>query len=966
MPLRNFPKRHIGPRDADVNEMLKVIGVKNLDELIDKTIPAQIRLKKELDLKTSRSEHWYLRELEALAQKNKVFRSYIGKGYYNTIVPPAIQRNVLENPGWYTAYTPYQAEIAQGRLEALINFQTMVTDLTKMEIATASLLDEATAAAEAMSMFYALRSRQAKKDNVNQFFVSDKCFQQTIDVLKTRAEPLGIDLIIGDYKDFDLSNNLFGAIIQYPDSNGNVADYRNFVNRAHENDVKVVVAADLLSLALLTPPGEWGADCVIGSSQRFGVPMGFGGPHAAFFATRQDYKRHIPGRIVGVSTDRHGKKGFRLALQTREQHIRRDKATSNICTAQALLAVMASMYAVYHGPNGIRIIAEDIHRKTCKLATALKKLGYELANEVYFDTLDVVLPEGVTKVNIEELAHKYEINLHYHYTNQVGISLDETVSRKDFDDLLEIFQRAMEKNDKLEIPDSFTSPIKGFFKRESSYLEHPIFNSFHSETEMMRYIKRLENKDLSLTHSMIPLGSCTMKLNAASELMPITWPEWANIHPFAPYSQTAGYRDMFEELKNMLSEITGFAGVSLQPNSGAQGEFAGLMVIRNYHLSRGENQRNVVLIPSSAHGTNPASAVMAGMKVVVVACDQDGNIDVDDLRKKAEEHADNLSALMITYPSTHGVFEESVLEITQIIHDNGGQVYMDGANMNAQVGLTNPGIIGADVCHLNLHKTFAIPHGGGGPGMGPIGVAKHLLPYIPGHSVIDTGGVHNFSAISAAPWGSALILLVSYGYIKMLGKEGLTDSTKYAILNANYIKAKLEKEYSILYQGKNKTVAHEMVVDCRPFKKHSIEVADIAKRLVDYGFHAPTLSWPVAGTLMIEPTESESKEELDRFCDAMLSIRKEIAEIEKEIYPKNDNVLVNAPHTAEEATSDHWDHSYSRQKAVYPLSYTRLAKFWVSIARLDDAYGDRHLVCTCPPMEEYMEAEVAEKTEQPT
>lgn len=964
MPLRNFPKRHIGPRDADVNEMLKVIGVDNLDELIDKTVPAQIRLNKDLDLRTSRSEHWYLRELEELAQKNNVFRSYIGKGYYNTIVPPAIQRNVLENPGWYTAYTPYQAEIAQGRLEALINFQTLVTDLTKMEVATASLLDEATAAAEAMSMFYALRSREAKKNNVSQFFVSDKCFQQTIDVLKTRAEPLGIDLIIGDYKDFDLSNNLFGALIQYPDTNGNVVDYRSFVNQAHENDVKVAVAADLMSLALLTPPGEWDADCVLGSSQRFGVPMGFGGPHAAFFATREDYKRHLPGRIVGVSNDRHGKKGFRLALQTREQHIRRDKATSNICTAQALLAVMASMYAVYHGPRGIKTIAEDIHNRTCRLADALIEMGYEIGNKVYFDTLDVILPEGITKVQIEEIADELEINLHYHYTNNVGISLDETVSRQDFRDIVEIFKRA--SNSKITLYEKdLDSPIQGFFKRESAYLEHPVFNSFHSETEMMRYIKRLENKDLSLTHSMIPLGSCTMKLNAASELMPITWPEWANIHPFAPYAQTAGYRDMFEELKKMLSEITGFAGVSLQPNSGAQGEFAGLMVIRNYHLSRGENQRNVVLIPSSAHGTNPASAVMAGMKVVVVACDDAGNIDVEDLKKKAEENAEHLSALMITYPSTHGVFEESVLDITKIVHDNGGQVYMDGANMNAQVGLTNPGIIGADVCHLNLHKTFAIPHGGGGPGMGPIGVAKHLLPYIPGHSVIDTGGIHNFSAISAAPWGSALILLVSYGYIKMLGKEGLTDSTKYAILNANYIKTRLEKEYSILYKGKNNTVAHEMVVDCRPFKKYGIEVADIAKRLVDYGFHAPTLSWPVAGTLMIEPTESESKEELDRFCDAMLSIRKEISEIEQEIYTKDDNVLVNAPHTAEEATSDHWNHSYTRQKAVYPLSYTRLSKFWVPIARLDDAYGDRHLVCTCPPMEEYMEPEAASNSEQP-
>ena len=963
MPLRNFPKRHIGPREVDTAEMVKTIGFKSLNELVDKTVPAQIRLKKDLDLRTSRSEHWYLRELEKLAQKNQVFRSYIGKGYYNTIVPPAIQRNVLENPGWYTAYTPYQAEISQGRLEALINFQTMVIDFTKMEIATASLLDEATAAGEAMSMFYALRSREAKKENVNQFFISDKCFQQTIDVLKTRAEPLGIDLIIGDYKDFDLSNNLFGAIVQYPDTNGSVEDYRAFIENAHKNDVKVVVAADLMSLALLTPPGEWGADCVVGNSQRFGVPMGFGGPHAAFFATREEYKRHIPGRIVGVSNDRNGKQGFRLALQTREQHIKRDKATSNICTAQALLAVMASMYAVYHGPSGIKTIAEDIHKKTCRLADALEEMGYQIANEAYFDTLDIVLPEGINKVQIEEIANELEINLFYHYTNRVGITLDETVSRQDFRDIVEIFKRASKSKITL-YEKELDSPIKGDLARKSTYLEHEVFNSFHSETELMRYLKRLENRDLSLTHSMIPLGSCTMKLNAASELMPITWPEWANIHPFAPYSQTAGYRGMFEELKTMLSEITGFAGVSLQPNSGAQGEFAGLMVIRNYHLSRGENQRNVVLIPSSAHGTNPASAVMAGMNVVVVKCDDDGNIDVDDLKQKAEENADHLSALMITYPSIHGVFEESVLDITKIVHDNGGQVYMDGANMNAQVGLTNPGIIGADVCHLNLHKTFAIPHGGGGPGMGPICVAEHLLPYLPGHSVVDTGGINNISAVSAAPWGSALILLVSYGYIKMLGMEGLTNSTKHAILNANYIKSRLENEYSILYKGKNNTVAHEMVIDCRPFRKVGVEVADIAKRLVDYGFHAPTLSWPVAGTLMIEPTESESKEELDRFCDAMLAIRKEISEIEQEIYPKNDNVLVNAPHTAEEATSDHWDHSYTRQKAVYPLPYTRLAKYWSPVARIDNAYGDRHLVCTCPPIEEYSEHATASEFDE--
>ncbi len=958
MPLRNFPKRHIGPRDAEVKEMMATIGYDSLDELIDKTVPAEIRLKAPLDLPSSRSEHWYLRELEKLAQKNDVFRSYIGMGYYNTIVPPAIQRNVLENPGWYTAYTPYQSEIAQGRLEALINFQTMVMDFTAMEIANASLLDEATAAAEAMSMFFATRSRQAVKAGANRFFVSENCFPQTIDVIKTRAVPMDIELIIGNHKDFNMTDSFFGALLQYPDGIGSAEDYRKFVNQAHELGAKVAVASDLMSLALLTPPGEWGADVVVGNTQRFGVPMGFGGPHAAFFATKDEFKRHIPGRIIGVSEDRHGAPAFRLALQTREQHIRRDKATSNICTAQALLAVMASMYAVYHGPTGLKTIAENIHLKTTRLAEGLENLGYKIKNKVYFDTLFIELPEGVTKVGIEEIANKKEINLRYFNSNHVGISMDETISRDDFQDIYEVFLEASGR-DANEIPAGAESPIQGFFKRESTFLEHPVFNMYHSETELMRYIKRLENKDLSLTHSMISLGSCTMKLNAASELMPITWPEWANIHPFAPSTQTSGYHEMFEGLKRALCEITGFAGVSLQPNSGAQGEYSGLMVIRNYHHSRGEDHRNIALIPESAHGTNPASAVMAGMKVVVVKCDNEGNIDVEDLRQKAVENADNLSALMITYPSTHGVFEESVVEINKIIHENGGQVYMDGANMNAQVGLTNPGIIGADVCHLNLHKTFAIPHGGGGPGMGPICVAAHLTPFLPGHSVGETGGFNNISAVSAAPFGSALILLISYGYIKMLGRDGVTDATKYAILNANYIKARLSGAYSILYKGKNDTVAHEMVVDCRPFKAMAnVEVADIAKRLIDFGFHAPTVSWPVAGTLMIEPTESESKGELDRFCDAMLQIRKEIEEIEKEIYPKDDNVLKNAPHTALEVTADKWEQAYSREKAAYPLGYLRTAKFWVPVGRVDNAAGDRNLVCSCPPLSHYEKNEV--------
>jgi glycine dehydrogenase len=941
--------------------MLATVGVQTLDELIDQTVPERIRLRKPLDLPTGRSEHFYLRELKALAAKNKVYRSYIGMGYYNTIVPPAIQRNILENPGWYTAYTPYQSEIAQGRLEALVNFQTMVTDLTAMEIANASLLDEATAAAEGMGMLFAARERDAVKREANIFFVSEQCFPQTIDVLRTRAIPMGIELIVGNHNSFKLNDKVFGAMLQYPDATGTVHDYRKFTEAAHANGTGVVVATDLLALTLLTPPGEWGADVVVGNSQRFGVPMGYGGPHAAFFATKEAYKRHIPGRLVGVSTDSHGAPAYRLALQTREQHIRRDKATSNICTAQSLLAIMASMYAVYHGPDGLRSIAGEIHKLTTRLAQSLEVLGYKVVNKVYFDTLYIELPEGTSKVLLSEKAIAKEINLRYFNTNHVGISLDETVSRQDFQDIYNIFASAV-KHPKEHMPAEVTSPIQGFFKRTSAYLTHPTFNRYHSETELMRYMKRMENKDLSLTHSMISLGSCTMKLNSASELMPITWPEWCNIHPFAPENQTLGYREMFEGLRRWLCEITGFAGVSLQPNSGAQGEYAGLMVIRNYHISRGDRHRNIALIPSSAHGTNPASAVMAGMDVVVVACDDQGNIDVEDLRNKAAEHAANLSCLMVTYPSTHGVFEESIIEINEIVHSHGGQVYMDGANMNAQVGLTSPGLIGADVCHLNLHKTFAIPHGGGGPGMGPICVASHLVPFLPGHSVVDMGGINKISAVSAAPWGSALILLISYGYIRMLGADGVTDATKYAILNANYIKKRLEHAYSILYQGKNGRVAHEMIIDCRPFKSAGIDVMDIAKRLIDYGFHAPTVSWPVAGTLMIEPTESESREELDRFCDAMLQVRKEIEEVEQGTYPATDNVLHNAPHTAEEVTANEWNHSYGREKAAYPVAYNRRWKYWSPVGRVDNAYGDRNLVCTCPPLSAFEKPAEAQET----
>jgi glycine dehydrogenase len=868
-----------------------------------------------------------------------------------------VKRNVLENPGWYTAYTPYQAEIAQGRLEALLNFQTMVSDLTGLEIANASLLDEATAAAEAMIMLYNARSRAAVKAGVNKFFVSADCFPQTIDLLHTRSAPLGIELTIGDHDDVHLSEEFFGALLQYPSVNGYVKNLKPFVDRAHEVGASVAVAADLMSLVLLKSPGSWGADVVVGNTQRFGVPLGYGGPHAAYFATRDEFKRHIPGRIIGVSLDSQGNPALRMALQTREQHIKRDRATSNICTAQALLAIMASMYAVYHGPKGLKQIATNIHRKTVVLAEKLKSLGYEVKSEVYFDTIKVVPPTGVTVTEIKEIAEREGINFRYIENRSIGISMDERTNIGELQKVLEVFASAAEKDPiyvKMSELHEEGGVLSADLLREDDYLKHKVFNSYHSETEMMRYIKRLENKDISLVHSMISLGSCTMKLNAASELYPISMPEFANIHPFVPLYQTKGYQIVFNELEKALCEITGFEAVSFQPNSGAQGEYAGLMVIDQYHKSRGDEHRNIALIPSSAHGTNPASAVMAGMKVVVTKCDENGNIDVEDLRAKAEEHQENLSCLMVTYPSTHGVFEESIQEVTQIIHDNGGQVYMDGANMNAQVGLTNPGLIGADVCHLNLHKTFAIPHGGGGPGMGPIGVAKHLAPFLPGHSVVPIGGNQPISAVSAAPWGSSLILLISYGYIKMLGAEGVKKSTELAILNANYIKSKLDGHFEVLYTGKHGTVAHEMILDCRDFKRTSgVEVGDIAKRLMDYGYHAPTVSFPVAGTLMVEPTESESKEELDRFVEAMISIRNEIKEIETGSADAEDNVLLNAPHTSRMVVTDNWNHSYSREKAAFPLRFVADAKVWPAVGRVDNARGDRNLICTCPTVESY-------------
>ena len=947
-----FSSRHIGLSPSDIESMLTAIGENSIDELIEKTIPKSIRLSRDLKLATPMSEYQYLQFLKKVASKNKVFKSYIGLGYYPTKVPAVIQRNILENPGWYTAYTPYQAEIAQGRLEALLNFQTMVTDLTAMDLANASLLDESTAVAEAMTLMYNVRDRESKKNGVNTLFVAEDVFPQTKALLETRSAPLGIKLVYGNPLEYDFSDEIFGAVLQYPNLHGEANDYQSFANRVHEKKGLVTVAADLLSLALLIPPGEWGADIVCGTTQRFGIPMGYGGPHAAYFACKDEYKRNIPGRIIGLSVDKDGKAALRMALQTREQHIKRDRATSNICTAQVLLAVMAGMYAVYHGKEGIKRIAENIHRFTVQLAISLGELGYKVPTNNYFDTIEVKFEDGNAKALIQ-LAVENEINLRLVDDFTVSISMDEVVELEELNELIALFAKFNGQECSPLTTISKELQIDKHVRRTSSFLTHPVFNQYHSETELMRYIKRLENKDFSLTHGMIPLGSCTMKLNAATELMPITWPEFANIHPFVPNDQVVGYNQILNELECDLSEITGFYKTSLQPNSGAQGEYAGLMVIRAYHQNRGDHHRNIALIPSSAHGTNPASAVMAGMKVVVVACDEHGNIDVDDLQAKAEQHKEELAALMITYPSTHGVFEEDVKKITDTIHQYGGQVYMDGANMNAQVGLTSPGLIGADVCHLNLHKTFAIPHGGGGPGMGPIGVAEHLAPFLPSNPIVCTGGEKAISSISAAPFGSAMVLLISYAYIKMLGTKGLTDSTKCAILSANYLKRKLEGAYELLYQGKNHTVAHEMILDCRPFKQEAgIEVVDIAKRLIDYGFHAPTVSFPVNGTLMVEPTESESLAELDRFVEAMLSIRKEIAGIKKED-PIQHNILKNAPHTLAQCIADEWPYLYSREEAAYPVRELMGRKFWPSVRRVDDAYGDRNLICSCPPLASY-------------
>ena len=945
-----FESRHNAPDNHQIEEMLSVVRAKSLEELVGQTIPANIRLKKALNLPAAQSEFEFLKDFKKIVSRNKVLKSFIGTGYYDTITPGVIVRNILENPGWYTAYTPYQAEIAQGRLEALINFQTMVIDLTGMEIANASLLDEGTAAAEAVHLLYA--SRKGNKKNAVKFFVDRHVFPQTIDVLITRAAPIGIELIIDDIKKLDVSDpHLFGVYVQYPDNNGAIKDYSPLIAAAHEKEVAVVMGTDLMSLILLKSPGEMGADVVVGSSQRFGVPMGFGGPHAAFFATKDEYKRQMPGRIIGASVDAQGHPGYRMALQTREQHIRREKATSNICTAQVLLSVMAGMYAVYHGPEGLKKIALRIHGLAQALNGNLKKLGFQQINEYFFDTLKVLVAD---KKAVEREALKQGINFRYFHDNHVGISLDETTALEDVKKIVEIFAAAEKRSivSLVEV-DGEEFPLV----RKSPYLTHPVFNTHHSEHEMLRYIRRLENKDLSMVHSMISLGSCTMKLNATAEMIPVTWPELGQMHPFAPSDQTLGYREMITHLENWLKEITGFTGVSLQPNSGAQGEYAGLMVIRAYHQSRKENNRNIALIPASAHGTNPASAVMAGMEVVIVKSDEEGKIDVADLKSKAEQYKSQLAALMVTYPSTHGVFEESIVDICHTIHACGGLVYMDGANMNAQVGLTSPANIGADVCHLNLHKTFCIPHGGGGPGMGPICTNDKLKPFLPGHPVVKTGGERGIHAVSAAPWGSASILAIPYAYIAMMGSEGLTNATKLAILNANYIKERLSGHYKILYAGSNGRCAHEMIVDCRDFKKSGVEVEDIAKRLMDYGFHAPTVSFPVVGTMMIEPTESEPKEELDRFCDALIEIRNEVREVEEGKADKANNVLKHAPHTAAVITADTWDRPYSRQKAAYPLPYVKEAKFWPSVSRIDNAYGDRNLVCICLPIEAYSSSE---------
>ncbi len=949
-----FSQRHLGPSQSEIKKMLEKVGVASLDELVKKTIPSSIYNKVPLNLPEERSEHAYMQKMRAVAGKNKMFKSYMGLGYYNTILPAVIQRNILENPNWYTSYTPYQAEISQGRLEALLNFQTMIMDLTGMEIANASLLDEATAAAEAMIMLFNARSRAAVKAGKNKFFVDENIFPQTKSVLITRSESLGIELLFGSYADASLEGSLFACLIQYPAADGAIRDYTGFTSAAHDREIAVAVAADPMSLVMITPPGEWGADVVVGSTQRFGIPMFYGGPHAAFFATKESYKRHLPGRIIGISIDVNEKPALRMALQTREQHIKRERATSNICTAQALLASMAGMYGLFHGPEGLKRIASNIHTGAAYLAAQLAELDYKVVHKDFFDTLLVELPADISQETIRELATAKEINFYYPEGNLVQLSTDETTCEERLNEIVEIFSVAMKKavhfKDALEATEAFASS----FKRQSAILEQEIFNKYRSETDLMRYIRMLERKDISLTQSMISLGSCTMKLNAATQLLPVSWPEFSTIHPFVPINQTEGFHQLINELESALKEITGFETISFQPNSGASGEYAGLMVIQAYHKDRGEDHRNIVLIPASAHGTNPASAVMAGLQVKVVNCDESGNIDSGHLKELAETHKEALSSIMITYPSTHGVFEDNIREIIDIVHENGGQVYMDGANMNAQVGLTSPAYIGADVCHLNLHKTFAIPHGGGGPGVGPIGVANHLVEFLPTHPLVETGGIKGINAVAAAPYGSAGILGISHGYIQMLGGKGLTEATRIAILNANYVAASLKDHYDILYKGSEGFVAHEMILDCRKFKALAdITEADIAKRLMDYGFHAPTLSFPVHGTLMMEPTESESKAELDRFIQAMVDIHKDIMEIADGKQAVEGSVLRNAPHTAEILLTEIWDRSYSREKAAFPLPWVKENKFWPSVSRINDGYGDRNLVCSCEPLESY-------------
>ncbi len=950
----SFKSRHIGPRNNDINEMLKTVNAESLDKLIDETVPGSIRTDKPLNTGSGMSEYEFLNKLRDITSKNKLYKNYIGLGYFPAVLPAVIQRNILENPGWYTQYTPYQAEISQGRLEALLNYQTVIADMTGLHVSNASLLDEGTAAAEAMLMTKSLR--KGPKANSNVIFVSEECYPQTIEVVKTRAVPVGVKVVTGDHRTFELTDDVFAVLVQYPASEGQVYDYTEFFANAKSKGINTIVAADLMSLALLKTPADMGADIAVGSTQRFGIPLGFGGPHAAYFATKEEYKRQIPGRIIGISIDVHNKRALRMALQTREQHIKREKATSNICTSQVLLAIMAGMYAVYHGPDGIKNIAARIHKYASALNELIISANYEQLNSNFFDTLKIKADEKIIK-DVWKKADALKINLRYG-RDFIGISIDETTTANDIAVLASLFtgRDELDSVEKLFADEQLCSKyIPESMKRKTPFLTNRIFKRYHAEMEMMRYIKSLENKDLSLTGSMIPLGSCTMKLNAATEMLGITYPEIANIHPFAPADQSKGYVEMINDLGKDLCEITGFDGISFQPNSGAQGEYTGLMVIREYHIKRGDTQRNIILIPHSAHGTNPASAVMAGMKVVVVECDDHGNIDMEDLKKKAEDNKENLAGIMVTYPSTHGVFEESIVELCDIIHKNGGQVYMDGANMNAQVGLTSPGRIGADVCHLNLHKTFSIPHGVGGPGVGPIAVAKHLTKYLPAHPFVKTGGEHGISSVSSAPFGSAGVLVIPYAYIKMMGGEGLTEATKMAILNANYVKDKLQGYYKVLYTGKNGRVAHELIFDTREFKHSAkVDVIDIAKRLMDYGFHAPTVSFPVGGTLMFEPTESESKEELDRFCEAMIKIREEIDEVEKGIANDTDNVLHNAPHTCESICSDKWEHPYSREKAAFPVDSLRAGKFWPTVGRINDAYGDRNLVCSCPPVDDYL------------